>query len=505
SIEASTWQPAKLLPILWDVGQPGWSIIQELDKCSPNSRTFEGRTGAVYRRQVFGTVPSRVRHIFAQGLDILDFEKSIEYSVWNKVIVRGAQIESLAQTDVEEDIEDQVIGISPVGAPVPSPFIPTPPGVRVDESIYSDYIETVPDAQMIADNLLGRLKQPLLQGTLATFGLPDMSTGDAIGISVPNRSFATNAFIVGHSINGQPLRSSFRWRGSTAAEARPNQPPLPAMTIEVAYEWMYVGDTLTKHAIITVDARTSSDSDGTVEAWTLAIGGTIYSGTDITLALVSHPTTAASPVAVTLTVTDDAGLSATLAQNATWDDSTVVIEPLTTAEKTLGAASTNGEQTWNEFTAPITAVAPIALGSGTLYFCSNGDIWRSTDLLETDPTKVATLPAAVNCAWNNEISTSRWICGLANGDIWLSVDDGVTWVKVGALPFPINDISESPHAPGQATAAAGNTLWTTFDLVNWSPLITHTAECLRFAAGMYGGVNVVYAGFADGTIKRYVD
>lgn len=487
-IEASAWTPAKLSPIYWEAGTPGYQLIKQIDEIT-TFRTFDRRDGAIGRRQLLGTVPSNVRHQFIEGEDILDLQMGKSFSVYNQVIVRGAANESTGE---------QVEGISPIDGPVPSPYIPDPPGVRTDESINSPLIETVEDAELLADIRLGFLQEPLQTFTLTTFGCSDLDVGDAVGVYAPSMSIMTNAFVVSHTLTGQPSRSQFVLRGSTAAAPRPNQPPTAAFTATALKEMVIISGTATPITLITVDASTSSDSDGTITAVTINIGGTAYTP-DPAHPIVTHPYLGLPPVTITVTVTDDGGLPSTLTQSLTWDESTIIVEPIATAELTRGELSDDAEVTWREFAGDVISVAPIALGSATLWGGQTGKIWRSTDRLKTPPTVAATLPAAVLCMWNNEIATARWLAGLANGDIWLSIDGGVTWTKQAHLSVTgIEDISESPYAPGQASACSGESLFETFDLRSWTPIVTKSgATALRLAAGFERG----WVGFSDGTVQ----
>lgn len=493
-IEASSFIPAKLNPIIWDIGTSGWRIIQQLDAIADYA-TSDGRLGQVLRKQVFGSVPAATRHTFVQGVDILDLGLSTAYEVYNQVKVTGGAIPGDATNA-------PVIGIAPSGTPPASPYIPDPPGVRTDDGLSSDFIETVADAQTIAARRLARLSQPLQEITLTTLGCADLDIDDGIRVDAPVLSLTTNAFIITHTIGGSPFQSVLKLRGSTSAATRTNAPPTPQVLISVILEHVIISGSLTPLAMITVDARASSDSDGTITGWTIALDGATYSGTDITTAVISHATPNPSPIAVSVAVTDNSGLTGTITQSAVWDAATALVEALTLAELNQGEASGDGELTWAAFAAPITAVAPIALGGTTLWGCSDGKVYRSLDLLLTAPTLAHTFPAAVNCLWDNETATDRWLAGLTNGDLWASIDDGLTWVKLHTFASAVNDCSESPAAPGELTVCSGESLWHSFDTgATWAALVTKVgATALRFAAAHFAGVDRAFVGFNDGTI-----
>lgn len=488
SIEASPWggedgspSPAMLAPIFWDRGTPGWRIIQELDRCT-TYRTFDGRTGAIYRRPILGTVPVGAKHTFIQAVDILSLELTRDFNVYNQVIVRGAQIESTGE---------QVEGISPIGGPQPSPYIPNPPGTRTDESINSQYIETIPDAEQLADVRLGILKQPLQDFDLMTFGCADFDVGDALGVE--SDILSAPAFAVAHTLRGAPFRSQFRLRGSTAAEERPNQPPTPAFTVETIRERMVINGILQDVTLIKVDASASSDSDGVIVEWQITIDGTSYSEPRVT-----HPHVGPPPALVSVTVTDDRGAAATLEQSVTWSDSTVLVEPIAVAEATAGELSDDGESTWREFIASAEQVAPIAMGGSVCYGCADGKLYRTRDGLRTAPELVHTFSAAITALWNNETSTDRWYAGLANGELWVSADDATTWTLHSQFSDPINDLAASPANANEITISAGTATWRTFGGPLEPIIASGGATALRHAAGF----DALYSGFSDGTVQR---
>lgn len=484
-IEASPLQVARLVPIFVEPTQSFYSIIQKLDEASPNHRTFDDRNGAVTRKPIFGSVPSGVRATFTEN-DILDLDVSIEYQVYNQVIVEGA-------TNETED--DVVTGISPVGDASPSPYIPSPPGTRTS-TLRNDYIETVDEAQRVADDLLGRLKQPLQTATLTVLGCPDLYVGD--GVRVESSRWTSNAFIVAHTLaeQGDRLISTLRLRGSAAAEPRPNQPPTAAFTYRVVTEQVIVGGEEQPIAFITITS-VSADSDGEIVSLVLTVGADTYTlnlaTPVITIAYVGTP-----PVNATLTATDDGGLSDQETQQITWDITTAIVEPIALAEQEDGAYSADGDQTWETFSGDVISVPPIRLLGAKLYSGANGEIWRWEDDAET-PTLTQTLPAAVNCLWKNEKIENRAVAGLENGHVWLSIDDGVTWTKQGTLPAAINDISESPELANNGTASSGESHYTTFDWLTFTPTITVSgAVATRHAAGFAA----LYGGFSTGAVVK---
>ncbi len=487
SIEASPWKPAVISPIFWDADVPGYQIISKIDSAVP-WRTFDRRAGDVGRRQVYGTVPSGVKHTFRQGVDILDLQITKEYAPYNQVIIEGATLLTpLADGD------QTVIGVSPVGTPAPSPFIQQPPGVRT-YTIRNDYIETVPDAEMLADLWLAVVQEPVQEIRLTTLAAADFDVGDAFGV-VSDR-FTSNCFAISHSAaGGQVPTSTFTLRGSVIANPRPNQPPQAQLTVTLMRERVLIGGVPTEVTLITADASASTDSDGQIVAYSLNIGGTIYPRKRAT-----HVYQGAPPVTVTATVTDDQGATGSITQSVTWTEAQLVVEPIVIAEKTQIEGSKDGERTWDTYALPVTMVAPIAITGFVLGGAADGKLYRSTDQLTTQPNHVFTFPSAVTAIWINEQIADRALVGCQDGSIWLSIDGGTTFRGMSAFPTPINDLSESPYAASQATVSTGDSVYATFDLKTWTPLVTRaTHTALRHA----GGFDSLYVGFEDGRIVRY--
>ena len=477
SIDPSWWIPAKLSPILWPQGMPGYQLIKNIDD-PIGYATADGRAGEVRRRKILGTVPGTVKHVFRQGIDIVGDPQLVEeYKVYNQVRVNGAQIPSLSG----DEEGDQVVAVSPAGEPEPSPFLPSGVNTYV---ITSSYIETVADAQQMAAEWLSVVKQPTQEWEIQTFGCPDLDLGDGVGVLADVWGLSTNAFIVGHSTQSAPYRSTLRLRGSTFAEVTPNQPPTLNFEILCVSERMVdPADGVIKTYTLIRVTPTASDPDGVIASWTVTVGSeTPRSGVGDPVP-VTVATLLASPVAVTVTVTDDGGATTSLTRPATWDATTIVVEPLTLADGTQAQLSADGELTWKTKTPPAaTVTAPTMLG-GVLCYGAGAALWRSTDQLDT-ATLVRTFGATITCLWNNEVATSRWLAGLANGEVWLSIDAARTWTKLCTLAAAVNDIAESPSTPGEMQACAGALGLHTFSAAGgWQTEATSTGTMLRVAAG----------------------
>lgn len=507
SIEADyTWSPALLSPILWDADTAGWPIIERLDR--QVYRTFDSRIGAVFRRLVIGQIPSGVRYTFTDGIDILDVGTTTVYEPYNQVVVRGAQIPSMIGVIDAQPDELQVLGYAPTGTPEPSPYIDDPPGIR-SYPYDNPYIETVPDAELLASRLLGFLQEPAKETPLTALACPDFDVANGLGLDSDILGEDFDAFIITHARSGGQLKptSQFMLRGSSDATVIGNLDPVALFTVQTVLNAVRIAGTLTQVVMVTVDARASHDPDGTIASWSISVGGTVTTGSDTSQAVATILWTGSTAVPVSVTVTDDDGATDTLVRDEPYDITTMPREPLVAAETTQAEASIDGLWTWNTQTGTdALAVAPIALGDRTLFFGAAGQVWRSTDYLATASTLLATIAGTpqINCAWNHEQITTRWLAGAQSGGVSLSSDSGATWALLATLAAAVNDISESPATTNQMSAAAGESLWTTFDGRNWSALITTSgATCLRFAAGAYGGVSYVYAGFSTGVIKMW--
>jgi hypothetical protein len=491
----------------------GWEIISKLDTAT-TFRTFDGPSGAVYRRQSLGQVPPGVRHTFTAGTDILDLELHTTYEVFNQVIVTGHDIPTLAvapgtptdgTTNPDDPLKQMVMGIAPRGTPVSSPYIPDPPRVRTNRDIQVEYIEYADDANALADILLGYLRTPITEIAMTTFGCPDVNVGDAIAITAPAVNLANAAgWVITHELHQNPLRSTMKIRASTATVVRGNAPPIASFIVSLVMENLYIAGVLTPVVMVTVDATSSYDTDGSIVTWAITVDTQTVTVTAPAIPIVTIRYTGVSPVAVSLTVTDNDGATGTLDQNIYYNAQTIPVEPIVAAETVDGVATSDGEATWDRFTGTgIAVVAPIALGTRTCW-SAGAALYGSLDKLKTPPTLLFTFPATITALWNNEQVTDRWIAGLTTGDVWLSIDAAQTWGRLGNVTAaPINDIAESPFLPGQMTAAAGNAVYVTFDGLHWAAMITGTGTALRFAAGRYAGVSYLYGGFSDSKLYRW--
>lgn len=201
SIEASSIEVARVDPIYLPSTQSGLSLIQALDAFT-HWRTFDGPGGAVYRRQVYGAADGTPIDTLLQGRDILDVQRSLSFRPRNRVKVTGAFNESLA---------DYVFAYTPVNEVdvLDSPWIHDPPGILLHE-INSEYIETVPMAQLIADQWYPVVRVPFEEYSVEIPICTDIMPGDLYIVDC--HLITGPAYVVAHTMNFGNRRSTLTMR-----------------------------------------------------------------------------------------------------------------------------------------------------------------------------------------------------------------------------------------------------------------------------------------------------
>lgn len=206
--------------------------------------------------------------------------------------------------------------------------------------------------------------------------------------------------------------------------------------------------------IVTFDASCSKDFDGSIAsyAWSDDQG---YSGTGVVWTHAYDPA-AVSSIQVTLTVTDNDGNTDAITKTVNIksdavtpadptvpdvnpdgslnpDGGTLAVADIGVAAKTLAMDTGDGGATWADLSKAAGGAAgdyiSVSGKNGTLCFgTASGEIIRSTDGCATG-TKVYTASGAprIECVWADTELANIWWAGSADGRIFHSADDGVTW------------------------------------------------------------------------------
>lgn len=491
-IESSGWTLGVIQSVIAAQGRPFWSLIEEIDTLS-GFRTYTDRTGAIRRMQISGNIGVGSAFDYTDGENIIKItrRRSLD-GIVNKVVVTGLDYEGLT-----------VGGPGVAEAQADNPFVPNPPRY-ITEAVQSNLVEDDEKALEIATRMVrDKNRRP------ETFEIEVIGNGKVQPLSIVNLAqsqieVAGGRVIVDrvqHSIRETGYTTTITTLGGTVDATAVNIEPVAAFDLKLFKEGEDTGSGV--NAVITgvADGSASSDPDGDADAltfaWTAEVdAGTVTpsSGSGAVYRFVIEG--AATSVTVSLTVTDTGGATNTLERTLTLTSTSMLIEPLYTAEDGIIAATADGEQTWSEFAVDGDAVlAPFAPAWGELWGDSAGEIWASIDKLATPAVSLGTPNGAVACTavWVHETDTTRIWAAFSDGVVYSGIIDPIavtaTWTEAGTVPEgPVVEIRESVGTLGDLRATAGAGYYHSSDGgATWSLL--HTFDVAwRMAAGF--GLNL---------------
>lgn len=485
NIESSAWTLGVIQPVLLKQGATGQSLISAIDALA-GYRTFTIATGVVLRRRISGKAGPSATWAFKKGVDLISAKRirSLD-GVVNHAIVRGLTYEDL-----------EVVG----EASAPNPYIPTPPGEAAEDT-QSDLVETDAKALEIARRIVGDRNRRPERLELTVIGNPLIQPAATIQVDHPDlgvigaRVFVEN---VSHSVADGGFTTTIRTTGGNLSGYEPSA-PLAQFSLA---SYVEAEDTGTpppvRRIVLIADGSGSFDPDGQALtfAWTIApdVGtATPASGTEPVLRTII--TGAATAITVTLVCTDADGLTGTAAQVLPIAAGQQLTENLWSAEGTIIAVSTDGQQTWASQTMPggasATCLMPLAPAWGQLFGCSDGHVYASFDALSNAPTDLGQPHGAVACTavWVHETDASRLWAAFSDGQVWFGLLDvatkTATWALRGTLPAsPPVEIRESYGTLGELRATAGATEYSSTDAgATWSVGLVGGTTAGRMAAG----------------------
>ncbi len=469
--------------------EPGWTLIQELDKLT-GYRTFDGPDGRVTRLPASGLPSGSPARTFTQGADFKGSDATRQRSsdgVSNRVTVTG-------QSGILADGTPYAIGVT---VDAPSPYVPTPPGYR-ETAIQSDLIETYDLASAIATRTLGEVNRrvetvtlPLARGDSGLYpGMTVAVVSDALGLTAANLYRVVEAQ---HTYGAQGYQTTLTLQGGAASEGTdPNQAPLAAIDYALEIEGLANGDEV---VIAALDGSGSHDPDGAIVAY--AWSGTPVAptplGTGSAASAVYNPFPATPPT-VTLTVTDDHGRTGSATRAITKAAGKAYTRDLWYCDGTLHFSA--DQKTWRDYATAAIVIPEQAGDDYTLAASAAGVLARvlrdGTATAPSGPTGVTALTisrdrtgAETGVAW----------AAASDGRVWRSVDRGVSWAAVAALPNSgrCDAIEESPYSPGDLYAGGGNVLWHSYGAgASWEAFFTHPNPALivaRLASGVAAGTD----------------
>jgi hypothetical protein len=487
-IESSGWTMGVVEVVVLPSGRAFWSMIEETDTLA-GYRTYTDRAGVVRRMRVSGNVGVGAAFDYSEGVNIIKAtrRRAVE-GIVNKCIVTGLTYEGL-----------QIGGPGIAEAQADNPFISDPPRY-IAQKIQSNLVEDDAKALEIAQRTVSDKNRRPEIFELEVIGNPLLEPLSVIGLTHADLEAGSGLLLVDrvqHTIRAASFRTSMTTLGGNINATVSNIAPIAAFDVKLFQEGEDTGSGVTSLIIGIADGSASSDPDGTsvTYAWVVSVdAGTVTptTGTDAVMRFAISG--AATAVTVELTVTDAGAATGVLTRVIPLDGTSTLVEPLYTAEGTIIAATSDGEQTWAEYTIPgggeATCLMPLGPSWGMLWGASNGHIYATIDKLATAAVDLGAPHGAVACTavWINEVDSTRAWAGFADGKVYSGVITPATpsavWTLAGTTPAtPIYELRESVGALGDLRATAGAGYYHSADGgASWTLLHTFS-QAWRMAAG----------------------
>lgn len=479
-------------PIILYAQDTAASLIKKLDEAE-YYRTFDGPDGTVYRIP-WSKTPGATSRTWVEGTDLYTGRlQQTRLGTKNRIICTGKP--QIGTTNIQ---------FTP-GAErdAPSPYVPNPPGYFA-LSYQNDLLEDGAACDAWAAAKLGELNR--LTGELPY----ELATGDngvVPGMAVALTSATLNVpggarFLVEEVIHD--FSTGFNTSGTLFLASagngwNPNQKPIAIIAEQLEQETLADGSSLT---VAAVDGSASYDPDNNIGP-TRGIVSYVWSGTLGTAIAVpgsggakavyttSTPASGLAGTTITLTVTDNLGLTGSSTLTIGSGTAPINVRDLWSAENTALSYSGDGAKTWQDVTPAISAVGVcrISADTFTLAWDGSGVLWR-VSTTSTGPTgaSIAGLPFVTSASINTIAGSSRCFAGCQNGAVYLSPDGGVTWSLLSTVPNgqPVKRIEESPFATGDLTAVTASILYHSFsDGAGWD--VQYTAPSGLSIADFFAG------------------
>jgi hypothetical protein len=488
-------------PVTLRAGEPIRDLIDRLDQSSPTGmRTYE-LGGIVLRTPVLGVPAGNPSYSYGQG--------AVEYP--------SVRVLAVDRTDTTRDVANRcvVTGLPQAdGTAVfadrraDSPYVPPDADGEPRDVVYtfsSDLLETREQCDALAQRYLiernKRTDQLTLRSPLNPYLIPGRSLGlTAEKLGMPSaRPFWIRH--VRHSYDASGAWTDVDLEGGAGETGYLiGLDPIAAFTYTVSSEAYLVGGVPTRMFTAVCDGSASFDPDGSIAAyaWSTSTGAS-GSGVIFTVGFTQAQWDAGP--AVTLTVTDhDAdptgphtgSFTDTLAGAA----AAVLTRTIYVAAGARADCTPDGGATWASWapggSVTVRSTPEIAPLTHSYFGLSDGRLVKTSDGLASAPELVHTFGASVECIWVNEANAVRVWVGLANGQVWSTVEADLGaeagWVHPVTLPDPVNWLVESYLAPGQVRACSGTNVYITDDGFGSYGVLSALPDgtCMRVALSFFG-------------------
>lgn len=334
-------------------------------------------------------------------------------------------------------------------ARAPSPFIGNTPyrGVLISNEL----IDTPSIASFVANRVLADLNRLKLTINIEADGNPFLRPGDTVQVRTSTIDGMFLVESVEHAISAEGFFTSLvlsQFYNDTVFEERPHN-VVADFTFTASYS---IGD---PRFIVTLDASSSYSERGSIVhyQWTWPDSSQTTSSDPTAWYVFSDTQIMNSSVPVTLTVTDNYNVTASVTKNITYQS--IVNATGKPKTRALYAALTNraagsldGGQTWYEQN--VSAISCSASNFGpnntlvtsgyAIFGCSDNTIRRTVDACQTMQIVLNNAGAPVTYVNVMEKDSRYAVAGTSNGRIYVSNDFGVTWTLKHTLPFPIHEV-----------------------------------------------------------------
>lgn len=463
SIEGSgDWELGVIDPVTLKNGDVPYSTIEQIDYFE-GYRTFSLPTGVIVRRRVSVVTGASVAMTFEKGVQILadaTWERGIE-EIRNKVVIEGNEYEGL-------EISSENIG----DVAAANGFIPNPPGfvtlreqtplIEDDQLAFDFATRMLIDKNRRPEAIRFRVPfDPRPQpGMLIKVVHEDLVGGDAKGL-LKN---------VGHDISNNGAFTTIDMIGGSLSLPQ-NREPIAVFDYQLFKESEDDGVSVTSFYMGFCDGTLSYDPDGEIASYAWAVsatGGSVTPTTGAAATFAFHLAGAVTEIVLSLTVTDDEGLTNTLERTIPIVEARTLVENKYLAWGTA-SVSVDGEKTWideSPASGSATCLMPIAPLWGQVWGTSTGHIYATFDNLTTPLVDLGQPHGAVACTavWVHETDQTRLWAGFSDGQVWFGLINTEAHTAVFSHPGniaegPVREIRESYGLFGELRATAGTSYY----------------------------------------------
>jgi hypothetical protein len=484
-IEGSGWVLGTIFPVTLKKGDTGLALIQRIDALE-GYRTFTDSAGVIRRMRVSGN-PGASGAFSITTAQLIDRPKRVRTldGIVNACIVTGLTYEGLT-----------VGGEGVAEAQAPNPYVPSPPGF-VGPPVQDDLIEDDATALAIARREVSDKNRRPEGLELTIVGDPRMQPAMTLTVTESTLETGTaNVFVehVAHQI-GATFTTTLKTTGGNLSGFVAGV-PVAIFDVKTVLEGEDTDSGVAGLIVGVADGSQSYDPDGTIASYSWAISAT---------GATPDPTTGSGPIqrftvpstatdlTIALTVTDGDGLDNTVSRTIPIDTSTMLVEDLYTAEGSIVACSSDGEQTWREQTPAsgnATCLAAFAPSWGQIWGTDSGHIYATFDKLLSTLVDLGQPAgdAACTAVFAHEQDDTRLWAAFSDGQVYFGEVDTtaqtIAWTLQGIIPAgPIREIRESYGTFGELRATAGAGYYYSADAGNSWSLIHIFDTAWRMAAG----------------------